>query len=476
MNITEMILVNCPKTRNEEFGQLLEALTEKYCQTVMKLDELIEQFDLLKGKNDKVIKFQEENFHKHDSGLDHILEMHRKLEEKQQEDNQKLLKDVENENVKLREIIAEQERKVETLLDENVKKLKSVDEEQNAEISKIHEANKTQDIKIENCDSRIDHLNTSLESHSEILEAILKELKEKDSNMGEMGEKLNTLMQERDGGNDLIKGEFDEKIRKCYEEIETKAPTETLNSLISQNAEEIASVRTTFNEKINDIEAKQVKMFEKQEQDEAKTEEIANKINSFNENSIQTTESLKGDQEIIKDDIKSLRQTQDSNEDKRVDTTHEIKNTISTMNEKQSVLSSNFGNLEDKVNTQMDSIDKKTAETQNNLKDLQHVTNTFDDKVANFSKSLRMEFRETKDDMVKKIDEHVQLAIQDSRARNEDLEDRILSSVKKHESTVKSLEGKVSELEAFQMNTKANSEGNLSKWFVLISNISCNFR
>ena len=43
MNNTEMISVNCPKTRNEEFGQLLEVLTEKYCQTVMKLDELIEQ-------------------------------------------------------------------------------------------------------------------------------------------------------------------------------------------------------------------------------------------------------------------------------------------------------------------------------------------------------------------------------------------------------------------------------------------------
>ena len=60
------------------------------------------------------------------------------------------------------------------------------------------------------------------------------------------------------------------------------------------------------------------------------------------------------------------------------------------------------------------------------------MTNTFDDKVGNFSKNLRMEFRssifclswvkqfpfhrETKDDMVKKIDEHVQLAIQDSRS------------------------------------------------------------
>ena len=459
MNNTEMISVNCPKTRNEEFGQLLEVLTEKYCQTVMKLDELIEQFDLLKGKNDKVIKFQEENFHKHDSGLDHILEMHQKLQEKQQEDNKKILKDVENENAQLKEIIAEQERKVEILLKENMTTLQAVDEEQNAEISKIHEANKTQDTNIEKCDSRTDELNTTLESHSEILEAILKELKDKDVSMGQMGEKLNTLMAERDGGNDLIKGEFDEKIKKVYEEIETKASTETLNSLISQNTEEITVVRATFNEKINDIEAKQVQMFEKQEKTEAKTEELGQKIVTFNDNSVQTTNSLKGDQEIIKDDIKSLKQTQDTNENQRVSSTDDINKTISTMNEKQSVLSSNFGKLEDKVSTQMDSIDKKTEETQNNLKDLQHVTNTFDDKVGNFSKSLRMEFRETKDDMVKKIDEHVQLAIQDSRARNEDLEDRILTSVKKHEATVKSLEGKVSDLEVNQKNSKANSEG-----------------
>ena len=32
LGLIEMFPVNCPKTRNEEFGQLLEALTEKYCQ------------------------------------------------------------------------------------------------------------------------------------------------------------------------------------------------------------------------------------------------------------------------------------------------------------------------------------------------------------------------------------------------------------------------------------------------------------
>ena len=43
----------------------------------MKLDELIGQFDTLKGKNDKVIKFQEENFSKHDTGIVDTQEQHR---------------------------------------------------------------------------------------------------------------------------------------------------------------------------------------------------------------------------------------------------------------------------------------------------------------------------------------------------------------------------------------------------------------
>ena len=408
----KMFPVNCPKTRNEEFGQLLEALTEKYCQTVMKLDELIEQFDTLKGKNDKVIKFQEENFHKHDSGLDHVVDMLKKLEEKQLEDNKKILEEVEDENVKLKEIIAAQESKVEALLQKNVENLEGVNEEQIARIAQLESDNKVQDTNIQNADSRIDQLNVSLGSHSEILEAILKELKEKDVSMAEMAEKLDTLMRERDGGNDQIVGMFDEKIKKVYEEIETKAPTETVNAFISQSSEEVATVKNGFNDKIIEIEKIQTEIIEKQADAAKKIEENSKKIITFNDNSVETTTSIKGDQEAFKDELEGLKSVQDNNEKKRVNTTEKINDTISNMNEKQSILSSNFGSLEEKVSMQMDAIDKKTAETLNNLKDLQHVTNTFDDKVANFSKSLRMEFRETKDDMVKKIDEHVQLAIQ----------------------------------------------------------------
>lgn len=439
----------------------MEALTEKYCQTVMKLDELIIQFDTLKGKNDKVIKFQEENFHKHDSGLDSVVGMHKKLEEKQLEDHQKILESVEAENAKLKEIIAAQETKLESILKENVESLQSVDEVQKEDLVSLHDENKVQNERMDKADGRLDELKAGLDKHSEMLESIFKEMKEKDANMNAMGEKLDKLMRERDGGNDLIKGEFDEKIKKVYEEVETKAAIETVNSLVSQNTEEITNVKTAFNEKVAEIESKQAEMNEKQSAAETKIEENSKKIENFNSNSVEVTNNIKVDQEVFKEELKSLKTTQDGNEKKRVSSTEDINETISTMNQKQSVLSTNFGSLEEKVNSQMDSIDKKTEETQNNLKDLQHVTNTFDDKVANFSKSLRMEFRETKDDMVKKIDEHVQLAIQDSRARNEDLEDRITSSIKKQETVVKSLETKFTEIEAGQKKNNSTSEG----WF-----------
>ena len=55
----------------------MHSLIIQRVQTVMKLDELIGQFDTLKGKNDKVIKFQEENFSKHDTGIVDTQEQHR---------------------------------------------------------------------------------------------------------------------------------------------------------------------------------------------------------------------------------------------------------------------------------------------------------------------------------------------------------------------------------------------------------------
>ena len=90
--------------------------------------------------------------------------------------------------------------------------------------------------------------------------------------------------------------------------------------------------------------------------------------------------------------MESLKEVQVKSESKLTESISQINLKINTMNEKQTTLSTNFGKLEGTVSTQMEDIDKKTAETQNNLKDLQHVTNTFDDKVKTGFKNTEFSF------------------------------------------------------------------------------------
>ena len=58
--------------------------------------------------------------------------------------------------------------------------MKSEDDKLREHIDKVEADNVKQDEKIEKLDGRIDQLKDNHASHSEILEAILKELKEKD--------------------------------------------------------------------------------------------------------------------------------------------------------------------------------------------------------------------------------------------------------------------------------------------------------
>ena len=76
-----------------------------------------------------------------------------------------------------------------------------------------------------------------------------------------------------------------------------------------------------------------------------------------------------------------------------------------------------------------------------------------------------MEFRETKDDMVKKIDEHVQLAIQDSRTRNDDLVDRMTFKMKKQEDYLNDFTNKI-KTETGQESLTTNLESKVSEFVV----------
>ena len=77
-------------------------------------------------------------------------------------------------------MIEEQEAKLESIISSKEKLMKSEDEKLGEYIKKVEAENVEQDGKIQKSDARIDQLKDNHTSHSEILEAILKELKEKD--------------------------------------------------------------------------------------------------------------------------------------------------------------------------------------------------------------------------------------------------------------------------------------------------------
>ena len=78
------------------------------------------------------------------------------------------------------QVIEEQEAKLESIISSKEKLMKSEDEKLGEYIKKVEAENVEQDGKIQKSDDRIDQLKDNHTSHSEILEAILKELKEKD--------------------------------------------------------------------------------------------------------------------------------------------------------------------------------------------------------------------------------------------------------------------------------------------------------
>ena len=78
------------------------------------------------------------------------------------------------------QVIEDQEAKLESLISAKEDLMKSEDEKLSEHIKKVEAENVEQDGKIQKSDARIDQLKENHNSHSEILEAILKELKEKD--------------------------------------------------------------------------------------------------------------------------------------------------------------------------------------------------------------------------------------------------------------------------------------------------------
>ena len=140
----------------------------------------------------------------------------------------------------------------------------------------------------------------------------------------EMSSQLDILMKERDGGNDAMTDEFDAKIKKVYETVELKANADRLEEVFKTSSEEIATVKSNFEERVTKVDKKHAEM-------DSVIAEIGTKIETLDtaakETKVETkstTDTLETKQEAFKREMGEMKQMHSESESSRIDETNKI--------------------------------------------------------------------------------------------------------------------------------------------------------
>ena len=140
----------------------------------------------------------------------------------------------------------------------------------------------------------------------------------------EMSSQLDILMKERDGGNDAMTDEFDAKIKKVYETVELKANADRLEEVSKTSSEEIATVKSNFEERVTKVDKKHAEM-------DSVIAEIGTKIETLDtaakETKVETkstTDTLETKQEAFKREMGEMKQMHSESESARIDETNKI--------------------------------------------------------------------------------------------------------------------------------------------------------
>ena len=140
----------------------------------------------------------------------------------------------------------------------------------------------------------------------------------------EMSSQLDILMKERDGGNDAMTDEFDAKIKKVYETVELKANADRLEEISKTSSEEIATVKSNFEERVTKVDKKHAEM-------DSVIAEIGTKIETLDtaakETKVETkstTDTLETKQEAFKREMGEMKQMHSESESTRIDETNKI--------------------------------------------------------------------------------------------------------------------------------------------------------
>ena len=183
-----------------------------------------------------------------------------------------------------------------------------------------------------------------------------------------MSGQLDILMKERDGGNDAITDAFDAKIKKVFETVEMKANADRLEEVFKTSSEEIATVKSNFEERVSTVDKKHAEMDSVIAEIGTKIETLDAAAKETKNETKSTTDTLETKQEAFKQEMGQMKQMHSDSETSRIEETNKINTKVQSQNclqnsppipfqisdmlEKQTVLSTNFTKLDTTVGRQ----------------------------------------------------------------------------------------------------------------------------
>ncbi|XP_023323453.1 titin homolog isoform X2 [Eurytemora carolleeae] len=423
-----MYVVACPGSRNQEFGQLLGCLTEKYCEMVKKMDELIIELKNLKEKNDKVIKFQEDNFSHQGDSISVLLERHNKLRIQHEEDNQERKQSISETRsileLQIRELREEQNIKMEKLIntsqqtrENNTKLLEEVD-------LKITE-NK---MKIAEVEEGLKETKECYEPRFTKLEESMAEVEQEQEKTNAISGSMEQLIQEKKQSEDNILTVIRENVNELSSRIESKSDTSRLDVIYTSLSNEADTVRL----KMADFEVKSaetfIKISETEQSVQTSLNQIKDDIASMEKNIMESkTSCLKFRDEYLSTFGESESKQQIEEKDRRRDAEY-AKSKFDDLKKETELINQRLQDLDNKFGDQHLELQTLFKEKHSSLeKSLQTTAVEFRSKHEETAQSLRKELKLVKENLNTKLEDTIQLAVEDSRSQIKIFQEKISS-------------------------------------------------
>ena len=242
-----------------------------------------------------------------------------------------------------------------------------------------------------------------------------------DSDIKRLSKQLEEIRKGNDTSTESVSDKMEEKLDDIVRELGNKACKASVSEIVTENKKNIDAVKGDLVADLDGLQSLYSSLHKKQEMLDSKTEENLKEINQTISLSEQRLEQDHIVQQSILKKIDDLEETIIQNEKKISNSEENVRKSLMEMRRDQDELTNNIKDKEIKIEAQKDLMLEKLTLTEEKIEDLQNLTRNFEADVQHFSNNIRIEIRETKDDFEKRMAEHIRIALQDTRARYDDL-------------------------------------------------------